>query len=112
MTDGPYLVQCISGIGYHTKEVIPGTELEAKCIARAKAGKIDALVLYYDQCPECIYDSRMKAEKDYSVLGCPGMDIYDNCVEDCTLCAQRDAGIPDSIYQGQMQIVKQLAFAA
>jgi len=109
MTDGPYLVQCTSGKLHHILEAIPGSELEKKCMARREAGFRDALPLDADDCVECVDERRTKLRQDYDMLGCPGELSYNKCATDCASCAERRAGIPDSIYENQVQ---GLAFAA
>lgn len=110
MTDGPFYVQCISGKSQHIVTAVSGSALEAKCKMRLEEGYIDALCLYYDECPECIYERQAKDLMDYQVLGCPEQDMRGNCAEDCSSCKSR-LEVPSSIYDGQTQRVSPLVFA-
>ena len=102
--DVPYMVHCYSGDPSHIMEVIPGTELEAKCIARVERGLMDALPLDYDACPSCVEDRREKLRQDrdmMSLVGCPAADIESNCEDSCP-CKSMEV-IPDSIYEDQVR---------
>lgn len=95
-----YLAQCISG--EHMYEVVPGTELEAECIARANAGILDAFILGYYDCPDCIEEERMGAarfaESCYEV-DCP---MSERCESIC-LAVLGARSIPASKYNAQLK---------
>lgn len=99
MSPEAYLAQCISG--EHTYEVVPGTELEAQCIARSNAGVLDAFILGYDDCPACIDDNRRSAaqfaDSCYETT-CP---MNDKCGTIC-LAVLSARSIPASRYEEQL----------
>lgn len=110
MSGNVYYVQCISGNPDHVQEVVAGTELEKACIARAEAGKLDALCLGPDDCPECVVDRREQARKDadyISMFGCPMIGLDDECRRDCPCRNPRP--IPNSPYEGQVRYIVRTA---
>lgn len=104
MSDGPFYVQCLSGNPDHIKEAVPGSELEVRCKDRAKAGFIDALRLSYDECPDCVEDSRELARKDAAYIdfaGCPLGDLDGKCADSCSCKNRRE--VADSPYANQLR---------
>lgn len=106
MSNGPFYVQCSSGNPDHIMEAVPGSELEAKCKERAKAGFVDALCLNAEECPDCVHDKQEQARRDadyLSLFGCPMADLDDRCEDDC---ACKDQGsILDSPYTDQVRYI-------
>ncbi len=106
MSDDRFYVQCVSGNPDHIMEAVPGSKLEAKCKKRAEAGKLDALCLYYDECPDCVEDTRKRAreEADYiSMFGGPIPSLHDTCEDNC--CYKNRKDIADSPYADQVQYI-------
>lgn len=48
-----YTVTCLAD---HTAFAAPGSDLEKRCKKREEEGKLDALVLSAEECPECVQD--------------------------------------------------------
>ena len=104
MSGNPYLVQCNSGNPDHVMEVVPGTELEARCKVREEKGFLNALCLDYHECPGCIDDSRRRRQIDdeyFAICGCPMAALNGDCDDDCG-CKNREE-IVDSPYRGQLR---------
>lgn len=109
MTKRRYYVQCLSGNHDHIMEAVPGSELEARCKARFKAGYLDALCLTYDECPGCVEDRRQRERdaQEYLGDGCESGLNGDECADNC-ICKNRE-DIADSIYTDQVQYISMVA---
>lgn len=94
--EGHYLVQCMSG---HVMEVIPESDLEAKCKKRAEDGKLDALCFGGNECPICVANELQSRKEYFGLFGCPMADIDSKCEDNC-LCKQ-DVG--ESPYTDQVR---------
>lgn len=82
MAAGPYLTQCLAD---HIYAVVAGSELEERCKEREADGKLDAVILYYDECPGCISEGEMRdsqMDEMVNMFGC-GFDYGNGCGDDC-----------------------------
>ncbi len=106
MDSDVYYVQCIGG---HVFEAAPGSDLEARCIARSEEGKLDALCLHTSECPDCLEDERERHRRFASScgdFGCPFQSVFDDepskCKDGCMAVKEfNETG--ESPYIGQLR---------
>lgn len=78
-----YNIQCIrcSYVG----SASAGSELEERCRQRAADGKLDALILSPEECPQCCEDRIERCRREVRMcgdIGCP-MDVQRHCADGC-----------------------------
>lgn len=77
-----YNVQCLSG---HVGQAPRGSDLEKRCLERERQGKLDALCLTPEECPECQEEYREQRRIEARLcgdVGCPmgEGDCKDGCL--------------------------------
>lgn len=53
-----YWFQCLNG---HVGSIASGSELEKRAQAREAEGYLDAIILHYDECPDCLSEANERA---------------------------------------------------
>jgi hypothetical protein len=101
-----YNVQCLRG---HVAEVLHGTDLEKRCIERAKT-HIAALPISRDDCYQCIGDDQDRREVELDRAGSVCLNNSSDHDLFCGGCLTQEEiakmfpRIPDSQYEGQMRM--------
>jgi hypothetical protein len=102
-----YNVQCMRG---HVAEVLPGTELEKRCIERENKGYIDALCLGPNDCIQCVGDAQYDQDREldnadsFCFSTDPDHDLFcQGCLTPEEI-AEKFPPIPDSQYDKQMRM--------